>query len=163
MTRRTAKSRTDITAGKPPPNIGVLNDVIGFRIRRIQNHLSRSYAALIAKFDVQPGTFSAVALIQANPGISQTELSDLIGYDRASVVMIVDLLERLKWAERRRAPRDRRKHSLYLTRAGAQACERMLRLALKNEKLIHARLSDQELVELSRLLDKLYLELHNAG
>ena len=160
MTRPPAKAKPTPAAA---PNIGVLQDVIGFRIRRIQNHLSRSFTALVAKFNIQPGTFSALALIQANPGISQTELSDLIGYDRASVVMIVDLLERLKWAERRRAPVDRRKHSLYLTRAGVQACARLRALALKNEKLIHARLSDRELAELSRLLDKLYLGLHDAG
>ena len=73
-------------------DLGILKDVIGFRIRRIQNHLSRSFAERIHRKDIKPGLFSALALISANPGISQTTLAREIGFDKATVVALLDAL-----------------------------------------------------------------------
>ena len=59
----------------------MLNDVIGFRIRRIQNHISRAFSERIADKEVRPGVFSALALISANPGLSQSlDRGSEIGY-----------------------------------------------------------------------------------
>ena len=72
-------------------DLGILNDVIGFRIRRIQNHLSRSFGERVNRKEVKPGLFSAMALIAANPGLSQTTLSREIGFDKATVVAMLVL------------------------------------------------------------------------
>jgi DNA-binding MarR family transcriptional regulator len=137
-------------------DLGILNDVIGFRIRRIQNHLSRAFAERVNSKDVKPGLFSALALIQANPGLSQTTLSREIGFDKATVVALLDSLERLEWAERRRSPDDRRRHSLYITRKGQAALKALRTQALANEAAIHEVLSDEEQAQLFSLLDKIY-------
>jgi DNA-binding MarR family transcriptional regulator len=138
-------------------NLGVLNDVIGFRIRRIQNHLSRGFSDRVGRKEVKPGLFSALALIAANPGLSQTTLSQEIGFDKATVVAILDALESLGWAERKRSPEDRRRHSLYVTRKGETALQRLRDVALANEEGIHAVLSEKEQAQLFSLLDKIYV------
>lgn len=140
-----------------PVDLGVLNEIIGFRIRRIQNHLSRGYVQRLGADETKPGLFSALALIAANPGISQTELSREIGFDKATVVALLDALERLGWAERRRSADDRRRHSLNVTKVGKAALGRLKDLAMENEAAAHAVLSDAEQRQLYVLLDKLYL------
>ncbi|MCR5879820.1 MarR family winged helix-turn-helix transcriptional regulator [Phenylobacterium sp. J367] len=137
-------------------DLGVLNDVIGFRLRRIQNHLSRGFSDRIARKEIKPGSFSALALIAANPGLSQTTLSREIGFDKATVVAILDALEDLGWAERKRSIADRRRHALYVTRSGEKALQKMLDEAHANEKAIHAALSPDEQQQLFALLDKIY-------
>ena len=155
-----ARASSKIPAAEEPANdidLGVLNDVIGFRIRRIQNHLSRGFAERVADKDVRPGLFSALALIAANPGLSQTTLAREIGFDKATVVALLDGLERMGWAERRRSANDRRRHSLYVTTKGGAALERLRRIAVANEIAIHAVLTDAEQAQLFRLLDKIYV------
>lgn len=137
-------------------DLGVLNDVIGFRLRRIQNHLSRGFSDRIARKEIKPGAFSALALISANPGLSQTTLSRQIGFDKATVVAILDSLEELGWAERKRSIADRRRHALYITKSGQKALQRMLDEAHENEKAVHAALSAEEQEQLFALLDKIY-------
>lgn len=138
-------------------DLGVLKDVIGFRIRRIQNHLSRAFADRINRKDVRPGVFSALALIAANPGLSQTTLAREIGFDKATVVALLDSLERLGWAERRRSPDDRRRHSLYVTSVGVKALAGLREIAVANEARIDEALTPDERSTLFGLLDKLYV------
>lgn len=139
-------------------DLGVLREVIGFRLRRIQNHLSRGFSQrLEADEDIKPGAFSSLALIGANPGISQTELSRAVGFDKATVVALLDQLERLKWAERKRSAKDRRRHSLHITDKGSKALESMVAEAIANEKRVRDTLSKAEQAQLFGLLDKIYM------
>lgn len=139
-----------------PIDLGVLSEVIGFRIRRIQNHLSRSFASLLGRNDIRPGMFSTLALISANPGLSQKTLSREVGFDKASIVLILDNMERLGWTERQRSKTDRRRHHLYVTPEGESALQQMAALARDNEARIHASLTPEERATLLALLDKLY-------
>lgn len=137
-------------------DLGVLNEVIGFRIRRIQNHLSRGFNDRLARKDIKPGVFSALALISANPGISQIGLSREVGFDKATVVQLVDRLEKMGWAERRRSTEDRRRHSLFVTPVGERSLEELKAVAQANEARIHEVLSTDEQAQLFALLDKMY-------
>jgi len=137
-------------------DLGVLNRFIGFRIRRIQNHISRAFNDRIGDKDVRPGVFSALALIAANPGLSQTTLAREIGFDKATVVALLDALEKLAWAERRRSAEDRRRHSLFITPKGEKALANLCDIAEANEAAINAALSKPEQAQLFGLLDKIY-------
>ncbi|MFC3068891.1 MarR family winged helix-turn-helix transcriptional regulator [Phenylobacterium soli] len=154
-------AKADGPAQEPDPDtgeidLGVLKDVIGFRIRRIQNHLSRAFAERIDRKDVRPGVFSALALISANPGLSQTALSREVGFDKATVVAMLDSLERLGWAERRRSKHDRRRSALHITADGKKALKGLRATAVANEAAIHAALTEDEQARLFELLDKVY-------
>ena len=154
-----AKASSPTPSAEDPANdveLGVLNRFIGFRIRRIQNHISRSFSERIADKEVRPGLFSALALIAANPGLSQTTLAREIGFDKATVVALLDALEKLKWAERRRSVEDRRRHSLHITAKGEKALVHLCDVAEANEAAINAALSKAEQAQLFGLLDKIY-------
>ena len=137
-------------------SLGILENLIGFRIRRIQNHLSRSFNALLNRDEIRPGVFSALALISANPGMSQKTLAREVGFDKATIVAILDNMERLGWTMRQRSKTDRRRHLLFVTSVGEAALKEMTGLARDNEAAINASLTDAERQTLQALLDKLY-------
>ena len=137
-------------------DLGVLRGVLGFRIRRIQNHISRSFLDLIHRTEVKSGMFSALALIASNPGISQITLAREIGFDKATVVTLLDAMEALGWAERRRDAKDRRRHALMITAGGEGALKELQALALANEAKIRKSLTKTEMAQLVTLLDKVY-------
>jgi DNA-binding MarR family transcriptional regulator len=138
------------------PSLGVLAPLLGFRMRRIHNHLTRSFSDRLGEMALKPGGFSALGLMAANPGMSQNMLSAELGQDKATVVALLDEMEARGWAERRRAVTDRRRHHLYITEAGAAALARMASEAFSNESRVVAALTPEESTMLLGLLDKVY-------
>ena len=108
-----------------PLDIGILKDVLGFRFKRIQNHLSRSFLEHQRHGNLKSGLYSILALIAANPGASQARLALESGVDKTALVALLDDLEDAGWAVRKRAPSDRRKHSLFITDEGLRTLENL--------------------------------------
>lgn len=141
---------------QPEIDLGRLGDFIGFRLRRIQNHLSRNFAARNADLNLRSGLFSSLAIIAANPGISQNLLSREVGLDKSATVQIVDDLEGRGWAERRRSPTDRRFYELVMTEGGQQALAQLFANLEETERDVTSDLSDEERTLLLGLLDRIY-------
>jgi DNA-binding MarR family transcriptional regulator len=135
--------------------LGVLNDVMGFRLRRIQNHLAKAFSEQ-TNHPGKPGVFSILALIAANPGVSQVRLAQESGVDKTALVAVLDYIEHMGWAVRRRAKEDRRKHSLSLTKKGEAALAELTERAHEAEAPARASLTPVELEQLLNLLDTLY-------
>lgn len=134
---------------------GIVEGLIGFRFRRIQNEMGRRFKQRISRDEINPGMFSALALIDANPGLSQAELAGEIGMDRATIVTLVDALERNGWAKRSRDKVDRRRYSLNVTTAGRKELARLNALALANESVVREAIGPEGLAELQGLLDRI--------
>jgi DNA-binding MarR family transcriptional regulator len=143
-------------AGTGRMNLGRLGEFIGFRLRRVQNQLSRDFAAATADQNLRSGLFSSLALIATNPGVSQNELSQEVGLDKSVTVTIVDELERRGWANRERSKSDRRRHALYVTGAGQAKLDELFGILEHTENAALHQLSPAELHILNELLDRLY-------
>jgi DNA-binding MarR family transcriptional regulator len=147
-------------AGDPSPEapleLGVLNDVMGFRLRRIQNHLSKAFTDDPRHDELKSGMFSILALIAANPGVSQGRLAKEAGIDKTALVALLDNLEDAGLAVRTRARDDRRKHELRITEKGAESLARLTEAAHDAETKARGALTQRELAQLLNILDKLY-------
>jgi len=155
---RTAK-RPPVTDGaRPAPavNLGRLGNFVGFRLRRVQNQLSRNFTAVTTEQGLRQGLFSSLAIVSANPGISQSELSREVGLDKSVTVTMVDEMEKFGWAERRRSQQDRRRHALYVTAAGEAKLDQLFALMDQTEAEVLHTLSPAEMALLSELLDRMY-------
>lgn len=137
-------------------SLGPLGDFVGFRFRRIQNQLSREFAAATARHDLRSGLFTALAIVSANPGLSQIALAREIGQDKSITVLIVDDMEKRGLAERRRSPNDRRRHALFITTAGEAFLEELLGSLRTVEGEVLTCLSAAELQLLGNMLDRIY-------
>lgn len=139
-----------------PVNLGRLGQFLGFRLRRIQNHLSRHFANATASEGLRSGLLSSLSIVEANPGISQSELSREVGLDKSVTVTIIDELEKFGWAERRRSPQDRRRHALYITPSGVAKLNQLFAIMDETEAAVLHQLSPAEMATLSGLLDSVY-------
>jgi DNA-binding MarR family transcriptional regulator len=148
-------------APSKPRDLGLLSQVLGFRFRRIQNHLSRRLAEMPGIETSRPGELSVLAMMQANPGLSQVELSGEVGLDKAMIVVIIDELERQGYARRERAAEDRRRNLLFITPQGETVLERWMAVARENERTVRETLSPAEFAVLSELLDRIYNQCFN--
>jgi len=148
------------TAGERRMQLGRLNDYVGFRMRRVQNQLAANFIAETAHLNIRSGLFSSLALIEANPGLSQQELSSTVGLDKSITVQIVDELEKRGWAQRERSKVDRRRHALTILPEGKKFLDQLFAIMAKVEVEVLAQLSREERPIFDAALDRMYDVFH---
>ncbi len=132
--------------------LGVLAQLLGYRLRLAQQAVFRDYAASVG--ELSPGRAGMLLLIEANPGVPQGRLAEAMRLDRSTMVGVVDSLEERGLIERRRGT-DRRTNGLWLTRLGRVLATRLRRRIERHERRVAAGLSDSEQAQLLKLLEKL--------
>lgn len=131
---------------------GPLERLLGYRLRLAQQAVFADFAASVA--GITPGRVGVLALVDANPGITQSRLAEAVRRDRSTLVGVLDDLETRDLVERRRGE-DRRTNGLWLTPAGRRFLAVTLRRIARHERRIAMRLTRGERAELLRLLAKL--------
>jgi DNA-binding MarR family transcriptional regulator len=135
--------------------LGFLDTLIGYHLRRAQVSLFQHFARTVSRAGVTPGQLGVIAMIGANPGLSQTRLGSALGIDRSTMVGLIDGLERRGLVVRERAPADRRSHALRLSPRGAELLGRLEDAARAHENDWAERLSAAERRQLIDLLRRL--------
>lgn len=151
MTAAAAASATN-GGGEAGLSSGVLGGLIGYRLRRAQLKVFEDFHASFAPLGLKPAQFSALVLIEANPGRSQREIAAALGIQRPNFVAMMDAFERRGLARRHRSQTDRRSHALALTEAGAALLRQARTIVAAHEARIATRLNEAERAELMRLL-----------
>lgn len=86
---------------------------------------------------------------------TQTELAEMIGLDKTTMVVTVDELERLGLAERRPSPTDRRARIIHVTPAGRRKVAEANRVKERVQAEVMGELSQREAQALLQGLEKL--------
>jgi len=139
----------------PGLDYGVLDELLGYTLRRAQVAMFLAFHAATRGQDITPPRFTALVVIGANPGINQSVLGRVLGIARSGAMSLADWFEARGWVERRRRPNDGRAWGLHLTRKGEALIGRMRRTVLAEDRRRAAVLSARERRELLRLLGKL--------
>ena len=93
-----------------------------------------------------------LAYLRDHPGTSQQAMTEGLHMDSNTGVLVLNDLEDLDYAERRRDPADRRRHIVDITGAGLEALERAEAAQGSIEDEILGGLNAGERAELRRLL-----------
>ena len=136
-------------------NLACLPRLLGFNLRRAHQCAWRQYVAVIGDKDIRPGLFSLLVLVGANPGIAQIELGTHLGIDKASIVALLDRLEKAGLLERRRCTRDRRRQGIHLTIRGSDALESLRASVQTLERRMASRFTRPEFELLLSFLRRL--------
>ncbi len=148
-------ARGGLPGRQAAPHLGRLAGLLGYHLRRAQVSAFQDFARTMAAFDIAPGQLGALLLIEANPGLKQSELGRALGIDRSSVVPLIDKLEARGLVRRDVRSEDRRAHALALAPAGAVFLRRLLPQLQRHERRIAGGLSKAERSQLIALLSRI--------
>lgn len=148
------------TPGKPadaPPGLqlGGLERLVGYHLRRAQVAVFQDFSATVGDGDITPGQLGVLAIIDANPGLSQTRLGAALGIDRSTIVGVLDRLETRGLVVREIVPRDRRSHALTLSLSGTALLRQLETEVEAHERRVTRRLSAAEREQLMTLLARI--------
>ena len=140
---------------RPGVDYGVLDELTGYALRRAQIRMTEAFDARLGPERITTQRFSALVLINANPGLKQTRLASLMGIARSGVLAIVDALAAQGLIERRPAPGDRRAQALHLTEHGRARLPQILRLVREHDRELTQGFSPEEIAVLRALLERI--------
>jgi DNA-binding MarR family transcriptional regulator len=151
--RHTAAPRVAEAPAQVPE---ALTDAVGYALRRAQIAVFADFTAALTEVDLRPAPYGVLLVIDANPGLSQREVCELLGFKQANLVAMINDLVARGLTERRRSPRDQRSHALHLTSKGREQLQRARSLQKKHEERMTRRLGTQQRQQLLSLLGQLF-------
>jgi len=139
-------------ARRRPIDLAALNDHLGYSIRRLQIWIFQDFIRSLAEIDIRPAQYSVLVVIGANAGLSQADLAESLGIERARMVHLLDRLEQRSLIERQPSNTDRRSHALHLTKEGQRVLRRARALAAAHEERLAGMLGETERAHLLDLM-----------
>ena len=153
--RRAPKARTE-RAHDAKFIVGCLPRFLGYNLRRAHLCVWRQYVALIGENNIRPGLFSLLVLVGSNPGIAQIELGRHLGIDKASIVALLDRLEKAGLLDRLRSTRDRRRQGIFLTARGVEELGTLIAQVKVLERQLASRFTKAEFEQFLGYLHRMY-------
>ncbi len=145
------KARKHFDPHRPVTAYGVLDELVGYAIRRAQLVITEAFDARFGALGITTQRFSALVLIAENPGLKQTELAEMMGIARSGALAIVAALEQQGWVMRGANAADQRAQALTLAPAGEEFVPRLIRQIRAFDAELTQSLSPSERDALLRL------------
>jgi DNA-binding MarR family transcriptional regulator len=139
----------------PGIRYGVLDELVGYAVRRAQIAIYEDFVASLAPWNITPQRFSALTIISLNPRLKLTELADVLGIARSGGVILVDALAEMGYVERHPSPDDKRAYGLALTPKGEKDLADITRAVRAHDARVAQKLSAGEVGELMRTLNRI--------
>src|SRR5262245_24698087 len=91
---------------------------IGYSITDVGRLLRTVFERRVRAFGLTRAQWLVTARVHRRPGLSQSEVADLLEIEKAPAGRLIDRMEGKGWLERRSDPKDRRIKRLHLTADG---------------------------------------------
>lgn len=117
------------------------------------------FARRVRELGLTRAQWLALTRVNRRPGVSQSELADMMEIEKAPAGRIVDRLQQKGWIERRAEPSDRRVNRIYLTAQGARVHSAIAPLADATVRDALSGLSKGEQTRLVALMGKVKAQL----
>jgi DNA-binding MarR family transcriptional regulator len=128
----------------------------GFLLSRVGTAVQTGFKELLGSWEIRPQHFAILMAVAAAGEASQQELCQALGIDSGNMVEMVDALEALGYARRRRDPRDRRRYLIAMTAEGQAAFAAVTKAVTEYTERFLEPLSQTEQAGLVAALAKLY-------
>ena len=129
-------------------------DFIGAVIADVARLLRTAFDRRVRTLGITRAQWLVLTRLHRHPGVSQSELADLMEVERASAGRMIDRLEANGWVERRAQNGDRRVKRVYLTPEAERVHRRIWRVAETTVNDALADLSAREGAQLRTLLGR---------
>ena len=128
---------------------------IGYLLSVVGRRQSTRFADLLKPLGLRPKHFALMNVVDLADGPSQQQVGEVLGLDPSGLISAIDELEAEGLLERRRAAGDRRRHALFLTRAGRAKLTKARGAARKRGEELIAPLSEAEAENFHDLLERI--------
>ncbi|MFB8831380.1 MarR family winged helix-turn-helix transcriptional regulator [Azotobacter sp. CWF10] len=133
-----------------------LDELIGYALRRAQLKVFQHLVSRLVVFDLRPAQFTALAIIEQNPGLMQADLARALAIEPPQAVVLLNKLESRGLAVRVRCKPDKRSYGIFLSKAGETLLRELREVAAQSDQDATAALSAEERQQLIELLHKIY-------
>jgi DNA-binding MarR family transcriptional regulator len=143
---------------RPPPEpVGtyVLEDQVGFLLRRVHQHATEVFNVVMDGFDITPTQFAALAKLHDLGPTSQNQLGRLIAMDPATMYGVAGRLAKRGLLQQAPDANDARLTVLSLSADGRALVEAMKARGVEVSRRTLERLDPDEAATLCRLLAKM--------
>jgi MarR family transcriptional regulator for hemolysin len=128
---------------------------IGLRLTRTARSVTQAFERAMAQAGGSVSTWQVLLLVRSAKWDTQSELADELGITGATLTHHLSALERKGLVRRWREDSNRRVQRVELTDAGIEMFDRLRAVAVRHDKLLRSRLSDDEVDQLGELLERL--------
>jgi DNA-binding MarR family transcriptional regulator len=104
---------------------------------------------------LQPGWYTVLTILQANPGLTPSELSLHCGRDRSTLTGTLQQLARRGLISRRRNRADQRSYAVRLTAKGATMLEQLRQHSMQHDARLDAIIGKQDKPKLIAMLQRI--------
>lgn len=127
----------------------------GHLIRRLNQISMALFFEETAPLGLTSVQYAALNMIQEVPGIDQASLSNMIAFDKTTIVKVLDRLVDKKLITRTRSETDRRINHLRVTTEGARLLKEIHPMLDRSDKRILAPLSESDQRRFMELISRL--------
>jgi DNA-binding MarR family transcriptional regulator len=128
----------------------------GFLLSRVGAAVRAGFKDVLAGWGIRPQQYLILLILDARGGASQQELCTAARIDSGNMVELLDGLEALRYAQRARDPRDRRRYVVTITPAGRSALADLRRAVAEYNERVLSPLTGRERRQLAATLGKLF-------
>ncbi|RIK95395.1 MAG: MarR family transcriptional regulator [Proteobacteria bacterium] len=150
-----SEKRTSAGKGLVPVERGMLEDLVGYHVRKAQAIIFDDFMRAMAPERLSPGQFGVLVMISANQGMNQSTLAKALGIERSTMVAVITGLEKRGLIKRLPLATDRRANILALTPKGDLLLDKVKAKVRAHENKVTARLTADETQTLVSLLQKI--------
>ncbi|MDH4376953.1 MAG: MarR family transcriptional regulator [Ramlibacter sp.] len=155
MTEPRNGSNADVTTSEGI-DTQVIEAFLGYSARRASLVILANFVRRMAPLALRPVDFTVLALAGSNPGITSSQLCQLLDIQSPNLVVLIKQLQDRGLIERRPHPTDGRAMGLHLTASGQGLVDQATTLAHEADDEASGKLSAAERQTLARLLRKVY-------
>jgi len=137
MRAKSVRKRAGIAAApdvRGEINLGFFEDAVGFYLRTAHEAAFRAFLKRVGDSNTPPWRFAILALIDANPGVTQVALARTTQRDPSSLTPALDDLCDRGLVTRIRQVNNRRSYALRLTPLGKKAMQQLRTSAIAHER-----------------------------
>jgi len=131
-----------------------LDTLVGYALRRAQLRVFQHLVGNLADHDLRPAQFTAMVIIESEPGLMQADLARQLAIEPPQLVPLLNKLETRGLAQRVRGVQDKRAYGVFLTKAGMNLLDQLKAIAVASDEAATASLDEDERAQLLRLLQK---------
>lgn len=110
-------------------------DSIAAISRSIFRQFTKSLEFRVAKENITLGMFLYLRIMNEHDGITQGEISRILGIRGPTASKVIEVLEQRGWVLRVRSQEDKRRATLFLTKVGGELRQRLIQYAIEVQDL----------------------------